>query len=227
MANRILMSFCCVSLAVVSVNVNAALWDRGNGLIFDDDLGVTWLQNANLAATETFEVGIINPNGDMVWTTANQWISAMNTVVNSDGSIGYKGFTGWRLPITVQPDNSCSMQDGDIYFGSGCELSEMGHLFKIEGITSASPCSISSPGVCFDNVQDFYYWSGTDYNAALAWSFSFDTGDQSLAFSSSTDYRYHAWAVHDGDIGVVPVPAAAWLFMSGLIGLVGFARRRD
>ena len=30
-----------------------------------------------------------------------------------------------------------------------------------------------------------------------------------------------------GEITVVPVPAAAWLFGSGLIGLVGVARRKD
>jgi hypothetical protein len=27
-------------------------------------------------------------------------------------------------------------------------------------------------------------------------------------------------------VGVVPIPAAVWLFASGLIGLVGIARRR-
>ena len=29
-----------------------------------------------------------------------------------------------------------------------------------------------------------------------------------------------------GQVGVVPVPAAVWLFGSGLLGLVGFARRK-
>lgn len=220
MTNRLFMSLCCFCLAMASVNANAALIDRDNGLIFDDDLGVTWLQNANLAATETFAVENINPDGGMTWLTANEWIVAMNSVVNSDGSIGYKGFTGWRLPITVQPDTSCSKQDGDIYYGLDCELSEMGHLFNVEGVTS------STPGDYFENVQDNYYWSGTAYNADFAWRFSFETGDQSLQDNSSILFKYYAWAVHDGDIGLVPVPAAAWLFMSGLIGLVGFARRR-
>ena len=34
-----------------------------------------------------------------------------------------------------------------------------------------------------------------------------------------------AWAVHTGDVSAVPIPAAVWLFGSGLIGLVSFARR--
>jgi len=36
------------------------------------------------------------------------------------------------------------------------------------------------------------------------------------------DSTYYAWSVHSGDVGAVPVPAAVWLFGSGLIGLVGF-----
>jgi hypothetical protein len=34
-----------------------------------------------------------------------------------------------------------------------------------------------------------------------------------------------AWAVHDGNVGVIPIPAAAWLFGSAL-GLLGWIRRK-
>ena len=34
------------------------------------------------------------------------------------------------------------------------------------------------------------------------------------------------WAVHDGNVGAVPIPPSVWLFGSGLIGLVGIARRK-
>jgi hypothetical protein len=35
-----------------------------------------------------------------------------------------------------------------------------------------------------------------------------------------------AWAVRTGDVpAVVPVPAAVWLFGSGLLGLIGMAKR--
>ncbi|HFD32315.1 MAG TPA: VPLPA-CTERM sorting domain-containing protein [Gammaproteobacteria bacterium] len=37
---------------------------------------------------------------------------------------------------------------------------------------------------------------------------------------------FFGWAVQTGDVSAVPVPAAAWLFGSGLLGLVGAARRK-
>lgn len=36
-------------LAMLLGNAQAGLFDRGGGLIYDDDLNITWLSNANLA----------------------------------------------------------------------------------------------------------------------------------------------------------------------------------
>ena len=36
---------------------------------------------------------------------------------------------------------------------------------------------------------------------------------------------HYAWAVQSGDVAEVPLPAAAWLFGSALLGL-GFAKRK-
>jgi hypothetical protein len=35
------------------------------------------------------------------------------------------------------------------------------------------------------------------------------------------------WAFADGNVGRVPLPAAAWLFGSGLLGLICVARRKE
>ena len=44
---------------------------------------------------------------------------------------------------------------------------------------------------------------------------------------ASTPFNGILYGVHlEGVIGIVPIPAAAWLFVSGLIGLAGVARRR-
>jgi hypothetical protein len=65
----------------------AALIDRGNGMIYDDVLDVTWLQDANYAKTSGHDT-----DGLMTWSEATTW--AANLV--------YGGYDDWRLP-TVTP----------------------------------------------------------------------------------------------------------------------------
>ncbi len=80
----------------------------------------------------------------------------------------------------------------------------------------------------FTNVQSFVYWSGTGDapTNTNAWLFYTDDGFQNDDVTLNT---FYAWAVRSGDVAApVPLPAAVWLFVSGLIGLgvVGRARRR-
>jgi hypothetical protein len=47
------------------------------------------------------------------------------------------------------------------------------------------------------------------------------------AKTSDFDYNDASFVVTNTSVGAVPVPAAAWLFGSGLLGLAGVARRRS
>ena len=44
-----------VGLSLITLSANAALYDRGNGLIYDDVLDITWLQDANHAKTSGYD----------------------------------------------------------------------------------------------------------------------------------------------------------------------------
>jgi len=201
----------------------------GGQAVYDDDLDISWVENAQLAASNTFGLatdvslgthpgdisgveGIINADGTMNWTGALFWIDAMNAA-------NYLGFNNWRLPSAdVNGDGvilDCT--GGGI---PGCKDNEMGFLYHDEGITA------SGPGP-FSNIQHSVaspdYWSGTEFNTTGAYIFRFDLGLQN-AFGKA--FTFNAWAVHDGDISAVPAPAAVWLFGSGLLGLVGIARRK-
>jgi hypothetical protein len=193
---------------------------------YDTALNITWLANANYAGTT------------MNWTTANAWAASLN----------FNGITGWRLPTTVDadgPDADTLPNDGCnetpiYYLGLDCGYnisvhSEMSHMFYVTlGDKADFDTSGNSPqpgwGLTntgpFSNVQAFLYWSVTEYapDTSYAWLFYFSNGYQ---YNSNKSDGYYTWAVHSGDVGasVVPIPAAAWLFGSGLVGLAGFGRR--
>ena len=91
MIKRGWMFLVMVAVLCFSGMAKATLWDRGAGLIYDDGLNITWLQNSDLAATLTFDVEAITPEGQMAWSTAVAWIAAMNEA-------NYLGYNDWRLP---------------------------------------------------------------------------------------------------------------------------------
>ena len=193
-----------VSALVLSTSVNAALIERLGGLAYYDDVAdLTWLADANAAGTK------------MTWSDANAWAAGY--------SVG--GVDGWRLADTLQPDASCSIQSGTVSYGYNCTGSEMGSLFY--GALGNTSGSLTNTGD-FTNVQSGGYWSASEYapDTSIAWYFGKGDGLQYINYKT---YNYYAWAVQSGDVSaasVVPIPAAVWLFGSGLLGLVGMARRK-
>jgi hypothetical protein len=189
--------------------------------VYDTDLDITWLANANAGAATAFDDGISTTDGMMSWQNASNWVASL--------TVG--GFTEWRLPTTLQPDPSCGNQVPTSN-GQNCTGSEMGHLFHNElGGTSFNSMLLSGDPdlVKFTNFPnsppDIVYWSSTAVAGFPdnAYDFNITIGKQ---FSAGKTISLYAWAVHDGNIGAVPVPAAIWLFGSGLLGLVGMARRK-
>lgn len=88
---KLAQSCSAIAALVLTLPAYAELHDRGNGLLYDDVLNVTWLQNANLAETERFGVQRIGPDGRMWYPYALEWIAAMN-------ENQYLGYSNWRLP---------------------------------------------------------------------------------------------------------------------------------
>lgn len=126
-----------VTTLLLCLDAQAALLSRlGGAAVYDTDLDITWIADANLAASNsfgldydvelgTFDMGtiivggneatlsgtsIIHADGTMNWGGALEWVSAMNAA-------NYLGVSDWRLPNI---SSEC--------YGHLCSDSEMGHL---------------------------------------------------------------------------------------------------
>ena len=200
MKTRLLGAACACAFTLATATVQAALLGRlpatpggtDYQAYYDTTLNITWLADANLAASNTFGTS----GCDFAYSGTDcgynvQTGSASTRVYSEMASMFYDtlGNLGWY-------DTN----------GNGPQLGW--------GLTNTGP---------FANLQPNGYWSGLGYapNTGFAWVFNFGNGHQ-LANRKGNDV--YAWAVRPGD--VVPVPAAVWLFGSGLIGLLGVARRK-
>ena len=228
MVFKSLMGATCTCLAVASFSADAALISRLGGLAYYDDVAnLTWLADANYAQTSGHDA-----DGFMNWNEATTWVSTLNVL----------GVTGWRLPNTIDVDNDGETSP-NIYQGidAGWNIttqSELSNMFyNVLGNTGWYDtsgvdlgCHVG-PDFCltnfgpFSSLQPNAYWSATEYSpdTSSAWYFTMDGG---LQGGISKVNGYYAWAVQSGDVSAVPVPAAVWLFGSGLMGLIGVARRK-
>jgi len=208
MSKRIWGMGLAVLLALPGV-VSATLIDRGSGLIYDDALDITWLQDANYAKTSGFDA-----DGRMAWSAANAWAAGLSYLDSVRGVT----YSDWRLPnMDVNGDNTivnCSA--GSV---TGCSDNEMGYLFWEEGITAVMP-------IPFTNVQSLVYWSGTEFapSTSSAWFFNFRSGNQG---SANKGFNFFAWAVRSGDVAASSAPEPSTIILLGLgLAGIGFNKRR-
>lgn len=211
-----------VAAVLTASGAQAALVNRGGGMVYDDVLNITWLSDWNYAQTTNYAV-----NGRMTQPAANDWAL----------SLVYGGYDDWRLPTTAQPDASCSATHEPgfgyptQYLGFNCLGGEMGHIFytdlggkageSVHDATGDTAQEIANFAL-FVNVHSFGYWSGTIPNnfAGLRWYFSMFDGELDLTGAVGTTLR--AVAVRPGDVvNTVSAPQTLALVLLGLAGLAG------
>ena len=105
--------------------------DSGFGLIYDRELNLSWLKDANYAKT----VGR-SPSGGMTWYEAMSWVAGLS----------YCGVRGWRLPSAFNLDGSgpCIAKSvsalnfpdpfSTIYWTATEDSEEFAYGFKLAGL---------------------------------------------------------------------------------------------
>jgi hypothetical protein len=194
--------------------------DASSVFLYDTDLDITWLRDANV-------------NGLMNWADANAWAN----------SISLGAFSGWRLPsVTDSGSIGCnhSYSGGtDCGYNVDIDTGEMAHLFHDElgNLAVFDTSGTSRSGVSgvdfglvnvgdFRNMQPSVYWSGTEYAALTDYAWGFSTGNGGQNFGPK-NAEFYAMAVRPGDVlaAQVPEPESLVLALTAL-GALALVRRR-
>ena len=150
----------------------------------------------------------------MGWGAAKTWAAQLS----------YGGYDDWRLASAGNaPTTGLNNTSGELShmfynnLGNTAGTSILGNV----SFTDATPGGGTES---FVNVQPYAYWLGEEYapGTSYAWAFGTYYGGQAPYHEFVS---YHSWAVRAGDVSSVPVPAAAWLFGTALLGLAGVKRR--
>jgi len=157
----------------------------GGQTVYDPAINVTWLANANLAASNAFGMPpcqdpttpaiCVAEDGAMTWDSAGQFIKNMNAAA-------YLGQNNWQLPPIDQSCNGFNCTSGS--------NSPMGELYYTQLGLSRGTSIVVPPNIQvgpFHHIQPALYWScagatiqspcqsdGPVFNQE--WSFSFGSG---------------------------------------------------
>jgi hypothetical protein len=188
----------CITVAELgtSSTASAELYSRANGtMIYDSDRNITWLADANYAAT-LFETscgarGV--QDGGMGQPSAVEFVRTLEFV----------GLTGWRLPSTLEVDETCDVQAVTGWSSYHCTGGEMGHLFyqELGGQARQRLTEVNNQSVrLFKNLQAATYWTGTSFSPVPQIGMNFQTSD-GVQNANSKSVKLLAWPVRDGDVG--------------------------
>lgn len=186
-------------VTVGTTTARANLIDLGSGMIYDDALDITWLQNAN-------------QGGSKNRADSRSW--AENLV--------FGGYDDWRLPsIDVNGDGGvfASVANPDNEFAWMFFHNLGGHFFE-----NKTGVQTSVDGITFTGITARYYTEDTGNAASARYVYVMSDGGQFVQSSGSPGYG--TWAVRDGGAPTVPDGGSTMAMLGLACASLAFYGRR-
>lgn len=233
MKTRLLPAILAFAFPIAS---QAALHDRGGGLIYDDVLNVTWLQDASYARTSGFDA-----DGYLQWEAAKSWAAGLAYFDSVRGVT----LTGWRLPNIAPMGadwNYSQTYDGSSDTGANVTSpkSELAYMFHVNlglkglwtadggwrpdfgvfgtgfdaplpGEAKSNVTDVTAGGVTIRNLENYAYWYGVENDG--------NAGDPLFPQEYWVFYTWVGNQGADGDMGV-PGGYALWAVRDGDVAAV-------
>ena len=230
----------------------ATLVDRGGGMVYDTLLDVTWLKNANYAATELSDArrdaliaAVVSVEGHTLaaadfqksgtaYTGKMSWWGAMAWAQD----LTFGGFSDWRLATINSVTPTSTIHGGlsptaEAFAAFGNEYAYM-FAYNLGGTAGLSGERVGDVtavlgDVVLNGVQQIY-WSATQFDATKSYFYVFGGNGGSNGEGTYTDdAQLAAWAVRSGDVAAaVPEPQTLALALLALValGATGAGRSR-
>lgn len=124
--------FALLLIVGLSGTAQATLIDRGGGMVYDDVLNITWLQDANQGAGSAFDDGVNTADGLMTWDSAVAW---------ADGLLG----AAWEPPVAMDGEGWFVAAKTEHYCRSRPQLPRPKHpIFHKSLLTNLAPIAAGS-----------------------------------------------------------------------------------
>lgn len=217
MINKSIICVTCACSAVVSFNINAAALSSleltGGNFVMAGAGGTI-----NPAAFANMSVDGVTYDGSAPTFPGTE----ADYIATSIGTFQF-GFFGPVAIYTAETDgvdSGFAAVTGDITGGNlSLDLSSWTAYWK-SSFNQGSSSDMAPGSVCV----------GTTCSTAIATTYDAGTGDFTASWSAVVvggpfNGQLGQWDI-TGNVSAVPVPAAVWLFSSGLIGLIGLAKRK-
>lgn len=169
---------------------------------------------SEMTGSYTFEDTI--PNGCPSFAPHDGcYYQAINSI-----TVGNRTFSPQESWLDVSNDSPSSIGPMDYYDADGTSTADGNREdFRLAVLQVPGGDAISSYAItALPNL-------GADYSAATSWQ-PFVDYNLDLNYDHYADIRYYGQLIAIGPITTVPLPAAVWFMVSGLLGLLGWGRSR-